>query len=197
MPGGVQILVCYAGDDAVAADAALAPLRALPGLTGDAITAQPYADVLEEAHPPEGMTFVSHNAFARELNDETITELSAMYGKLGESVLMIRSLVGAFNRVPNDATAFGFRDSEALVISVAFLPPDAPTEASDRVHSLWEALAPHVQGTYGGFSTAPHGEDPALLYPPDTLSRLSEIKRTYDPETLFRRNHNIAPELAG
>ncbi|GGE97034.1 FAD-binding oxidoreductase [Mycetocola zhadangensis] len=196
MPGGVQILVCYAGDDSEAADAAFAPLRALPGLTGDAITAQPYADVLEEAHPPEGMTFVGHNAFAREMSDEMIGALSGMYGELGGSVLMIRSLVGAFNRVPNDATAFGFRDSEALVISVAFLPPDAPAEASDRVHALWGNLAPYLQGIYAGFSNAPAGEDPALLYSPTTLARLAEIKRTYDPENLFRRNHNISPALA-
>ncbi|MFU8947295.1 FAD-binding oxidoreductase [Mycetocola zhadangensis] len=196
MPGGVQVLVCYAGDDSVAAEAALAPLRALPGLTGDDIAAHAYADLLEEAHPPEGMTIVGHNAFARELNDETIAALAAMYTELGGSVLMLRSLAGAFNRVPDGATAFGFRDSEALVISVAFLPPDAPAEASARVGALWQTLERHLQGTYAGFSSAPHGEDPALLYPPDTLSRLARIKRTYDPENLFRRNHNIRPELA-
>ena len=196
MPGGVQILVCYAGEDSVAADAALAPLRALPGLTGDTVAGQPYADVLEEAHPPEGMTIVGHNAFARELSDDALAALASMYTELGASVLMIRSLAGAFNRVPNGATAFGSRDSEALVISVAFLPPDAPAEASDRVGALWTGVEPYLQGTYAGFSSAPDGEDPALLYPPETLSRLVEMKRKYDPENLFHRNHNIRPDLA-
>jgi FAD/FMN-containing dehydrogenase len=197
MPGGVQVLVCYAGDDAVAADAALAPLRAMAGLTGDTIAAQPYADLLEEAHPPEGMTIVGHNAFARELNDEAVAALAAMYSDLGGSVLMIRSLVGAFNRVPDGATAFGFRDSEALLISVAFLPPDAPAAAADRVNVLWGSVEPYLQGTYAGFSSAPGGEDPTRLYAPDTLARLVALKRAYDPENLFRRNHNISPDLVG
>jgi FAD/FMN-containing dehydrogenase len=194
MPGGVQIMVCFAGDDAVAAEAALEPLRALPGLTGDDVAAHAYAEILEEAHPPEGMTIVGHNAFARELTDEALTDLAAMYTELGGSVLMIRNLAGAFNRVPEGATAFGFRDSEALIISVAFLPPDAPAEASLRVGTLWQRLAHHLQGTYAGFSSAPEGEDPSLLYSPDTLSRLVALKRSYDPENLFHRNHNIRPD---
>ncbi|MCP2032956.1 FAD/FMN-containing dehydrogenase [Okibacterium sp. HSC-33S16] len=196
MPGGVQVLVCFAGDDAVAAEAALAPLRDLPGLTSDDVAAHPYVDLLEEAHPPEGMTIIGHNAFARELTDEALGDLASMYAELGGSVLMIRSLGGAFSRVPNDATAFGFRDSEALIISVAFLPPDGPAEAGSRVRDLWQHVSPHLQGTYAGFSSAPGGEEPALLYSPDTLSRLMSLKRTYDPENLFRRNHNIPPDLA-
>lgn len=195
MPGGVQILVCYAGDDAAAADAAIAPLRAFPGLSGDDVRAQPYADVLEEAHPPEGMTVIVHNAFARELSDTVIASLTTMYTAVGGSVLMIRSLTGAFNRVPNDATAFAFRDSEALVISAAFLPSDAPATASERIHQLWGALAPQLQGIYTGFSSAVNGEDPALIYPQETLARLVAVKRAYDPENVFRRNHNIPPDL--
>ena len=195
MPGGVQVLVCYGGTDEAAAEEALAPLRALPGLRSDDITAKAYADILEEAHPPEGITIVGHNAFARNLNDHAIHALATMYDELGGSVLMIRSLSGAFSRVPSGATAFGFRESEVLIISMAFLPPDAPPEAAGRVETLWGPVRPHVHGTYGGFSSAPDGEDPALLYPPENLERLVEIKRTYDPENLFRRNHNITPDL--
>jgi FAD/FMN-containing dehydrogenase len=193
MPGGVQILACYGGDDRAAAAAALAPLRALPGLRSDDITVKAYADILEEAHRPEGLTIVGHNAFAPVLDDTLIGALGSMYQELGGSVLMLRSLSGAFNRVPNDATAFGFRDSEVLLISMAFLPPEAPIEAIERVHVLWRTVEPSVQGTYGGFSNAPDGEDPALLYPPETLTRLVTVKRQYDPENLFRRNHNIRP----
>jgi FAD/FMN-containing dehydrogenase len=65
------------------------------------------------------------------------------------------------------------------------------------VQNLWKAVEPYLQGTYAGFSSAPDGEDPALLYPPDTLVKLAAVKRQYDPENLFRRNHNIPPELAG
>jgi FAD/FMN-containing dehydrogenase len=36
-------------------------------------------------------------------------------------------------------------------------------------------------------------EDLAAAYPPDTLARLAEVKRAYDPDNVFRRNLNIEP----
>lgn len=193
MPGGVQLFVCFAGDDEAAASAAVGPLLGLPGLVSADIQPKRYADVLEEAHPPEGMTIVSNNAFARELSDELITGLDELYERIGGSVLMIRSLSGAFNRIPSDATAFPWRDSEALIISAAFLPPDAPAGSAERIRDEWGRLSSHLQGLYGGFSDARPGEATARLYPPDVLDRLSAIKHRYDPDNLFSQNHNIRP----
>jgi FAD/FMN-containing dehydrogenase len=31
------------------------------------------------------------------------------------------------------------------------------------------------------------------MYPPATLERLRAVKAEWDPENLFRRNHNIRP----
>lgn len=196
MPGGIQLFVCFAGDDEAAASAAVGPLLGLPGLLSADIQPKPYAAVLEEAHPPEGMTIIVNNAFARELTDELITGLDGLYERLGGSVLMIRSLSGAFNRIPADATAFPWRDSEALVISASFLPPDAPDGAAERIHGEWARVTPHLQGLYGGFSDARPGEATARLYPPDVLDRLAAIKHRYDPDNLFNQNHNIAPVAA-
>lgn len=193
MPGGIQLFVCFAGDDEAAASAAIGPLLALPGLISADIQRKRYADVLEEAHPPEGMTILINNAFARELDDELIAGLAGFYGRLEGSVLMIRSLSGAFNRVTEEATSFPWRDSEALVISAAFLPADAPAAAQQRVHEEWGTLAPHLQGSYGGFSNAAAGEATGLIYPPHVLDRLSAIKHRYDPDNLFNQNHNIRP----
>ena len=193
MPGGVQLFVCFAGDDEAAASAAVAPLLALPGLVSADIEPKPYADILEEAHPPEGMVPVINNAFARELSDELIAGLDALYESLAGSVLMIRSLSGAFNRVPAAATAFPWRDSEALVISAAFLPPDAPAGSAERINEEWGRLSTHLQGLYGGFSAAKPGEATERLYPPEVLDRLSAIKHTYDPDNVFSQNHNIRP----
>jgi FAD/FMN-containing dehydrogenase len=106
---------------------------------------------------------------------------------------MIRSLGGAFGRVPVDATAFAHRGAEALLISVAFLPSDAPAEAAQRVHDLWASL-PGLSGTYGNFSSG--AEVAAAMYPPATIARLAEIKGRYDPGNLFSRNHNVLPRVA-
>jgi FAD/FMN-containing dehydrogenase len=35
--------------------------------------------------------------------------------------------------------------------------------------------------------------DLAAAYPPATLTRLIDVKRTYDPDNRFAHNHNINP----
>lgn len=193
MPAGIQVLVCYAGDDRAAADAAIAPLLALPGVLASDITVKDYADVLEEAHPPEGITSVVNNGFAPTLSDELVDELASVYSQLGASVLMIRSLRGALNRIEADATAFAWRDSEVLLISAAFLPPDADGAAIARVRDVWHTLQPRLSGSYGNFLTTADENTVESMYPPATLARLREIKRTWDPANLFNQNQNIRP----
>ena len=51
-------------------------------------------------------------------------------------------------------------------------------------------------GTYTNFQGSATAEDVAAAYPPATLARLAEVKRTYDPGNVFALNHNIEP-LAG
>jgi hypothetical protein len=194
MPASIQVLVCFAGDDRDAADAAIAPLLALPGVLASDISLKNYADVLEEAHPPGGdITVVGNNAFAPTLDDALIDELAAVYPQLGGSVLMIRSLSGALNRIEADATAFAWRDSEVLIISAAFLPPGSDEAAVARAQGLWDSLLPRLSGSYGNFLTTADDKPVASMYPLATLARLRDIKRTWDPANLFNQNQNIRP----
>lgn len=191
-----QLIVCYPGRDAAAAEPLIAPLRALPGFLRDDVAPRDYADVLEDPPPAfEGdyPTIVGENAFANEFNDQTINALLAVKQELGASVLMVRYLRGAFNRVPADATAWAQRDAEVFFISAAFLPPHAPEADQQRVHDIWTAMADHTTGTYGNFSNVTGEQVVELMYPPATLERLRTVKRQYDPQNLFRRNHNVAP----
>ncbi|MCU1422920.1 MAG: FAD-linked oxidase [Microbacteriaceae bacterium] len=194
MPGGTSILVCYAGDDEQAAATAIAPLLAIKGVVSGDIQGKAYADVLDEAHPPGGpITIVDNNAFAADLSDEAIGTLAAVHRGLGGAVLMLRYLRGAFNRVAPDATAFAWRDSEVLIVSAAFLPPDAVEADKQRVHDLWAATDPFTAGSYGNFLSRVDESAIAAIYPPDTRARLAAAKHHYDPFNLFCRNHNIAP----
>ncbi|WP_226924830.1 BBE domain-containing protein [Georgenia satyanarayanai] len=40
-------------------------------------------------------------------------------------------------------------------------------------------------------------DDVAAAYPGVVLERLREVKRTYDPDNVFRYNHNVTPAPAG
>ncbi|PRY68585.1 FAD/FMN-containing dehydrogenase [Glaciihabitans tibetensis] len=188
-----QIVVCYGGADEAAASAAITPLHSVAGAGSHTIGPKRYADVLDDPPPPNApVRVVALNSFCDDLSDDAIADLTAVQAQLG-GVLMIRYLRGAFNRVPAEATAFAHRSAEVLLIVGVFLPQDAPQEAADRVIALWTSLEPHTYGTYGNFTLATDDMITSKMYSPATLRRLRTLKRRYDPENVFRRNHNIVP----
>lgn len=193
-----QVLFCYGGDDVSVAMAALKPLLELPGVTGQDVGPKAYVDVLVAPEIPDGaLTIVDNNAFADNFSDELIEILVDAHTKFGSAILMIRHIRGAFNRVPADATAIAYRDAEILIISAVFLTPDIPDVASSKVNALWENIAGHAAGMYGGFTNSTDPSIAERMYPPSTLARLRRAKSHYDPDNLFRRNHNLTPHVEG
>jgi FAD/FMN-containing dehydrogenase len=193
-PAGPQLVVCYAGDDEQVATAAIAPLLQLPGIASSEIVTKAYAEVLDpDMGPVELPPVVDGNGFAEELTDDLIH--AAVRASLDSSpaVLMIRYLRGAYNRVPSDATAFPYRSAEALLISAAFLSPDAPDSEYARLRAVWDTVRIYTLGMYGNFTMSTQGHVVEHMYPVGTLRRLREAKREWDPDNLFGRNHNITP----
>lgn len=200
MVGGAQLHVVWAGDNEAEAQAAIAPLLALPGVSGSDIQPKAYRDVLEDPHPPEpgegGMpVIVGNNGWVPDFSDEAAAAVAALAERMQNPVVMIRYLRGAFNDVPADATAFAWRDAETLVIAFDFLPPDATADAIEAVDAAWALVAPFTKGTYGNFVSDAGEKAVGLMYPPATRARLAAIKRTWDPSNLFNQNQNIEPAL--
>ena len=195
MEASAQVVVLHPGRVVAALDPQLEKLRALPGFKADDVAAKDYADALDDPHPFEGEmpTITGDNGFAADLSDATIDALVAAHASLAAGVLMVRYLRGAYNRVPADATAWAHRDAEAMLMLAAFLQPKAPQELIDGVHATWKPVLPFTQGTYGNFAQSAGPDMTALIYPPATLERLREVKRTYDPQNLLHANHNVVP----
>jgi len=198
MPGGPQLHVVYAAPDEAAAMEAAAPLLAIPGVSGHYIQLKAYADALEDPHPPEPgaptPVVVGSNGWVQTLSDEVIDAIVMTMDATGDGgVLMIRYVGGAFNRVDPDATAVAWRDAEALVISFAFLPPDADAAAIALVDEAWAGTGALTHGTYGNFLGYAGERAVSLMYPPPVRDRLAAIKYRWDPQNLFSQNQNIAP----
>jgi len=198
MPAASQIVYVWADGDVDAAAAAIAPLTLIPGVTGHTIARMPYVEVLMDEQPDAAeveapaIAMVDENGFAARFDDDLIAELTAVKRELGDTVLMVRLLGGAYGRVAPDATAWGYRDTEAWIISVAFFPEGEIFEAqAPRVRQLWTRLDRWLSGMYGNFSTRPDAVE--RMYPPETLARLRAIKTAYDPANLFHRTHNVQP----
>ena len=197
VPPTSELQFVWADDDLEAATAAIAPLVALPGVTDHDIRRSAYADVLNDAQADAdqvdapAIAMVDENGFAARFDDELIAQLAAVKRDLGDSVLMVRLLGGAYSRVAPDATAWAFRDTEAWLVSAVFVPEPLYAEHAPKARATWARLDPWLDGLYGNFSSL---DDLApRMYPPATLARLRAVKAAYDPANLFRRNHNIAP----
>ncbi|MEU8777868.1 FAD-binding oxidoreductase [Streptomyces sp. NPDC048606] len=97
---------------------------------------------------------------------------------------------GAVNRVPATATAFAHRDSAFLAQYLVYWPESAPAPDVARhrawLDGLWRDLRP-----WAGGSAYQNYADPLLTgwreaYYGPNLARLEEVRRTHDPDRLFR-----------
>jgi FAD/FMN-containing dehydrogenase len=187
-PPGAVLYVAYCGDDPTVVDS----LRALGTVVDDTVSEKPYASVLEEAHPPEGIVPVIGNTFLEDLTGESIDAIATAYSG-GGRVVFLRSLGGAMGRVDPEGTAFAHRAAQVMVVSAKFLPVGAPEDAVAAAHAEWQTIGRHGIGSYAGFLGSDTEDDIASLWPPATLARLTEVKRAWDPDNVFRRNFNIRP----
>lgn len=188
-PAGVILFVAYCGDD----PAAIEPLRGIGTVVADEVVEKPYADVLEEAHPPAGVLPVVGNTFVEAVDDDLVSAVTAAYAS-GGRVVFLRSVGGAVGRVAPDATAFAHRSAEVLVVSAAFLPLDATPDQLESARAVWRGIGDQGIGSYAGFLGSDTEEDLATLWPAETRERLVAVKRTWDPDNTFRRNFNVSPD---
>lgn len=186
-------MFCYDGSDKAAADEAIKPFLALGTVTAQDYKAKPYVDMLEEAHPMGPIKVRVRNGFIPEFSNEALDVLSRHYGD-GKTVLQLRFLGGAVDEVDADAMAFAHRGNEGLLIIPTFNPPTtSDSDADAAADKVWNNIKPFVDGAYGNFFTDRTQASIELAYPKESLERLVELKKTYDPENLFNQNVNIQP----
>ena len=109
-------------------------------------------------------------------------------------VSQLRVLGGATARVPVDATAYAHRNSRMMVNLAAFYETDE--EKAQRQAWIAEFAAAISQGDTGRYVNFLSDDGEAgvrAAYPRNTYDRLASIKAVYDPENVFRVNHNIPP----
>ena len=190
------VLVCYAGGPATpvaTADAAIEPLLELGEVVEASITERPYVETLEEPMRPPGIRVHSRNVLVDELGDDVVAAAVTAHGGPTPSAVAIRSLGGAFGRVPADATAFAHRSAEAMVVRAVFTPEAAAEEQVAAALGPWAGVAALGTGTYTNFQGSATAADVAAAYPPAVLARLSAVKRTYDADNVFALNFNVEP----
>jgi Berberine and berberine like. len=178
-------------------DEATRPFRTLAPVVADVFSPMPYVAMQTLLDPlyPRGMWNYFRSAFFSDLDDTTIDALVRSRSETPNALseLHIHHLGGAMGRVAPDATAFGTRDREFILNTVA-RTPDA--NGFDTIvqwaRSACDALGPDA-ASYVNFTGEASEERVRASYPANTYARLTSVKDRYDPTNLFRLNQNIRP----
>ncbi|HSI99140.1 MAG TPA: FAD-binding oxidoreductase [Patescibacteria group bacterium] len=193
----VKLSVAWSGA-ADAGERALAPLRALGTPIRDTVAWQPYpalfSPVDRDAEPKWAIS--SRGLFVDSLDDAMIDVIQRRLTEPGapEALVQLRVLGGEMARVPADAAAFGWRDQPLLLWLIT--PDEDISRAADL--EAWTAafhaeLSTDRAPTYVNFMGDEGADAVRGAYPASSYARLRELKRRYDPDNVFRANHNIPP----
>ena len=191
-------LVAVATDRAVG-ERALRPLREFGPPLFEMLGPMPYQAVntlFDAGNPPGTKGYVKSHYFG-EYSDEVISAIHANTARMpaGLSQMLNVQLGGAVARVPEDATAFGGRSAGFLGMFFGVWEDAGQREACvSWSRGFADSLAPFaLGGTYVNLTDDETEERIARSYGRDKLARLARIKAKYDPDNVFRLNHNIRP----
>lgn len=204
LPGGPQVFAvaaCYCGSLSDG-EKVLAPLRAFGSPIADVFQPMPYVQLqgmFDPFFPPGRLTYVKSN-FVRELSDEAI-EVCAEYAGKSPSPYTFGPFLehwnGAATRVGVTDTAFPHRGHSwnFFVWSNWAHPVDSERNIA-WTRECWTAMQPFlVNASYGNYVSDEGDASARASYGPN-YDRLLTLKNRYDPENLFRMNHNIKPSQA-
>jgi FAD/FMN-containing dehydrogenase len=195
----VMVAVCFNGplDEG---ERALRALRSVPVLA-DQVRPMSYLEV-QTIYPkhPFGLRHYWKGYFLRDLPDDVIDstiEYFRTYPSDRRGGPLLEELYGAPPRVPNAAMAFNQRDARFNLSGLSIWQnPDDDGGAVRWAREYAATIEPHsITGTgYHNYGTELEPvERLRAAYGSDKFDRLRRIKRTYDPDNLFRFNQNIPP----
>jgi Berberine and berberine like len=192
------IVVCHCGDDPAAVETDLKPLRQFGPPLADTIQAMPcpVINTLSDAGYPMGALNYWKSAFFAEMSD---TALQIMVDALercpsGMSGLSIVPYLGAVTRADTTATAFAHRAPGYSLLIVSQWRDPAQTDLNITwARETFEALRPYMAGRR--YVNNLPADDTRMVREIWGINyeRLVQVKRRYDPDNVFRLNHNIDP----
>ncbi|HEX2193116.1 MAG TPA: FAD-binding oxidoreductase [Acidimicrobiales bacterium] len=191
---------CCVGDLA-AGEEALAPVRQFGRPAADLLGPIPYVALQQLVDPmtPRGLQYYVKSEWLAGLPDPVIDALVEHHFTRTSPLhqILVHQMGGAVTHAPRETTAFAYRDASfVLTVAGAWTSPEEPRQPHvDWTRSTWEAARPaSLGGAYVNHLDADEGQDRVReAYGPVIYERLVQVKRTWDPENVFRLNHNIRP----
>jgi FAD/FMN-containing dehydrogenase len=179
----------------------LPPLRAAGRSIAGRIQALSYLELQTVDDDEQGYQFRRYwkGHYLRQLSDDAIDAFVSRAGSPGDDPALLpsgsfQSHGGAIASVGADDTAFSHRD--VFVEFVAGGRWTDPAEDEQRMAAgrrYGSAMEPFSIGTYVNTLNDEDAGGVRRAYRDNTLARLAELKARFDPDNVFRLNHNVAP----
>ena len=193
----VVILAAFYAGDLDEGEEVLQPVRAIGDPIADAVGHHPYKgwqQAFDDLAPAGNRHYWKSHNFVN-LTDDMIETFVAFGKRLPtrETEIAIPHLGGAINERATDATAYPHRDAEFIMnLHTQWQDPDRDDECIGWAREMHEAMAPHATGgVYVNFVSEDDGKQRAAYG--ENYDRLVEVKNAWDPENVFRLNHNVEP----
>ncbi|HEY7721082.1 MAG TPA: FAD-binding oxidoreductase [Pedococcus sp.] len=193
----IAVVACWAGS-LEEGEKELQPFHDVAPVVAEHVGPMPYPALNSafDALVPPGLQHYWKANFNTELTDGAIDGHLEFGPRLPtvNSTVHIYPINGACHRVPGEATAFAYRDATFATVIAGMWPDPAQNEANTQwVRDYYNATAPHSEG--GGYVNfmAEDDQDRIRDNYKGNYDRLAAIKRTYDPDNMFRFNQNIKP----
>jgi FAD/FMN-containing dehydrogenase len=189
--------LCHSGDLAQAA-ADLRPLREFGPPALDVVAPIPYPAVnmmLDDAFPRGALNYW-RSGFFTELSDAAVQTMIDAFESVPSTMtgIVIEHFHGEVCRVDPTATAFPHREPGYNLVLTGQWADPADTEANvNWVRETHAALAPYMAPRAYVNYLADDDDDRVRGAYGSNYDRLVEVKRRYDPDNIFRLNHNIDP----
>ena len=193
------VIVAYNhSGDAATVERDVAPLSSGPEPVSSTSGSQPYLEVQTANDLAMGWGHRSYisGRYADDIRPDALDALIEHAARApGEGSFSMTALGGAIARVPDDAMAFTGRDARFDVSAdIEWNDP-----ALDGAHRDWIRRAMAIvepDSVTGRYVNAISEEGPGVsraIYGDAKYERLRALKRVWDPDNVFRLNHNIAP----
>ncbi len=194
-------VICHAGSSEQA-EADLRPVREFGSPLMVELGPMPYPVVntmLDAGFPRGGLSYWKSN-FVRGLDDDLLDAAIAAFAGCPSplSAIVFEHFHGAVTRIPVSDTPVPHREPGYNVVIPGVWTDPTQTPANIAwVRSTYAALEPSfVARKWLNYLADDEGIDAIQAAYGPNYARLAEVKRRYDPDNLFRQNHNIAPAIA-
>jgi len=196
----VVMMACYNGGEK-AGEALLQPMRTVGTPLLDTFAQIPYSQVATISNDPSEAPPVFYYTESGAFQDVSPNDVETLLGAAGNPasgiyMVEIRQFGGELTRQPEAAMPFSLRQATLYLSALAVAPsPDMLEGGKQAIATMMQTLSPGMTGEdliNLGSENDSHDLTRAA-YSQENYRRLVALKDKYDPENIFRFNHNIPP----